>query len=198
MSAGRLVSILDAENTWHPHRKVRWHEGNRVLSRPGAGGESFQSACESFQSTCQISVIFKARAACTQSEVNTFSAVLHLHRHYALEARCKSALDAEYGSAGAEMIRRAGLLERPLRLAINAEWEKQVDGAYHCQSMHERADCACTSGVGCCDATLVYYLGIPVLNCHYCCRRGLERTQGASLGRAAQHDWRRGNVAQSR
>lgn len=39
-------------------------------------------------------------------------------------------LDAQYGAAGAALIRAAGLLERPLRLAVNRRWDDKVDGRW--------------------------------------------------------------------
>lgn len=37
-------------------------------------------------------------------------------------------LDAQYGPTAAGMIRKSQLIEHPLRLVVNSDWDKQVDG----------------------------------------------------------------------
>lgn len=49
-------------------------------------------------------------------------------RNVTLEKQCDAMLDAQYGSAAADMIRKSQLMEHPLRLVVNGEWDKQVDG----------------------------------------------------------------------
>lgn len=43
-------------------------------------------------------------------------------------------LDAEYGPTAANMIRNAGLMEHPLRIAINADWDNKVNGECEVQT----------------------------------------------------------------
>jgi hypothetical protein len=44
-------------------------------------------------------------------------------------------LDAEYGPTAANMIRNAGLMEHPLRLTVNADWDNQVNGEQQAQQL---------------------------------------------------------------
>ncbi|KAI8472516.1 MAG: mannosyltransferase putative-domain-containing protein [Monoraphidium minutum] len=48
-----------------------------------------------------------------------------------LEAACWGALRAQYGDAGAVLIRAGGLLEHPIRLAINSKWEEKINGGWN-------------------------------------------------------------------
>jgi hypothetical protein len=45
-----------------------------------------------------------------------------------MEKHCAAMLDAEYGPTAANMIRNAGLMDHPLRLTVNADWDKKVRG----------------------------------------------------------------------
>jgi hypothetical protein len=46
-------------------------------------------------------------------------------------------LDAEYGPTAANMIRNAGLMEHPLRLTVNADWDNQVNGEQQAQQLQQ-------------------------------------------------------------
>ncbi|WIA31646.1 hypothetical protein OEZ86_002526 [Tetradesmus obliquus] len=52
-------------------------------------------------------------------------------RNTTLEKHCAGVLDAEYGPTAANMIRNAGLMEHPLRIAINADWDNKVNGGWN-------------------------------------------------------------------
>eukprot|EP00882_Tetradesmus_deserticola_P022210 GHRQ01024103.1.p1 GENE.GHRQ01024103.1~~GHRQ01024103.1.p1 ORF type:complete len:287 (+),score=92.86 GHRQ01024103.1:2155-3015(+) len=66
-------------------------------------------------------------------------------RNTTLEKHCASMLDAEYGPTAANMIRNAGLMEHPTRLAINADWDNKVDGKRTCSSCSSYSWC-CVHG----------------------------------------------------
>jgi hypothetical protein len=75
-------------------------------------------------------------------------------RNTTLEKHCSAMLDAEYGQTAANMIRNAGLMEHPLRLTVNADWDNQVNGAQ--QALNAAAElwisAACCVAVVCCAA----------------------------------------------
>jgi hypothetical protein len=64
----------------------------------------------------------------TQQDDAEAAAALLSCRNTTLEKHCAAMLDAEYGPTAANMIRNAGLLEHPLRLTVNADWDNQVNG----------------------------------------------------------------------
>eukprot|EP00878_Enallax_costatus_P043978 GHUV01052108.1.p1 GENE.GHUV01052108.1~~GHUV01052108.1.p1 ORF type:complete len:123 (+),score=24.33 GHUV01052108.1:242-610(+) len=49
-------------------------------------------------------------------------------RNPTLEKKCDAMLDAQYGPTAAGMIRKSQLMEHPLRLVVNGDWDKQVNG----------------------------------------------------------------------
>ncbi|KIY96839.1 hypothetical protein MNEG_11123 [Monoraphidium neglectum] len=49
-------------------------------------------------------------------------------RQLRLEAACDGMLRAEYGDAGAALIKDSGLMDNPMRLVINSKWDDLVDG----------------------------------------------------------------------
>jgi hypothetical protein len=135
--------------------------------------------------------------------------ILAACRRPGLEKNCQGVLDGQYGPAAAELIRTSGLLEQPIRLVINRQWDDKIDGETNLIVLVSSQSCLqCAICCGCHRCTMMQdrtcellhlscrALSEFLLSGHtithleslalHCCRP-LE-TKGAPPGCAAQHD----------